>query len=275
MPFEIQYVSDLHFEHHDSKNEGYIVPSMFLKPMAPYLALCGDIGNPDLAAYDAFLSWCSKSYKMVFLVAGNHEFYNYRSSIKSDIPTRKEKIRSLTAKYTNVFFLDCLSYYSPEHNLRILGCTLWADTSSGDEAKIITYMNDTRNILLENDKNLLPKNMTALHLEEKEWLKSQIEAAEKRNENVLVLTHYLPTFQLIHKKYEGNPLNICFASNCEDLIRPPVKAWICGHSHTGMKVDINGVICTMNPHGYPGERVETRTAAAVLTIGTKENMLNV
>jgi 3',5'-cyclic AMP phosphodiesterase CpdA len=275
MTFNIQYVSDLHLEHHDSKNEGYIIPSMFLKPAAPYLALCGDIGNPDLAAYEAFLSWCSKSYKMVFLVAGNHEYYNYRSKFKSDIPSRKEKIRSLTAKYTNVYFLDCSSYFIADHNLRVLGCTLWADTSSGDEMKIITYMNDTRNIFLENDVNLLPTKMTALHREEKEWLRTQIEAAEKRGEDVLVLTHYLPTFQLIHEKYQGHHLNICFASDCEDLLKPPVKAWLCGHSHTGVRIELNGVLCTMNPYGYPGEKVETRNRQAVLAFETRDNVVDV
>lgn len=270
MAFEIQYVSDLHLEHHDKKNEGYIVPSMFITPTAPYLALCGDIGNPDLMAYEAFLAWCSKSWKQVFLVAGNHEYYNYRSKTLSDIPTRAKKIREIASRYKNLVFLDCDSYFLAEHNLRVLGCTLWCDTSSGDMTKIVTYMNDTRNIFIENDTNLLPNRMTALHLEEKEWLTTQIEAAEKSGESVLILTHYLPSFQLIHEKYQGNPMNICFASNCEELIKPPVKAWICGHSHTGVTLEINGTLCTLNPYGYPGEKVETRSSKATLTLGTKE-----
>lgn len=274
MNFQIQYVSDLHLEHHDKQNEGYIIPSMFLKPSAPYLALCGDIGNPDLAAYEAFLAWCSRSYRLVFLVAGNHEYYNYRSPGKSDISARKDKLRSITAKYKNVYFLDCSSYYIAEFNLRILGCTLWSDTSSGDDAKIITYMNDARNILFKNEEPLVPRHMTDLFQEEKAWLINQLDLAKQRKEDVLVLTHYLPSFQLIAEKYKDNPLNMCFASDCEDLLQPPVKAWICGHSHTGVTKEIQGVRCVMNPYGYPGERVETRSTIAVLNLGTKAEVVD-
>jgi predicted phosphodiesterase len=266
MSLQIQYVSDIHLEHHDRKNNGNIIPSMFVVPKAPYLALCGDIGNPDLTAYKDFLSWCSKSYKVVFLVAGNHEYYNYRSSVPSDIPTRKEKIRTIISVFKNIYFLDCSSYYVAEHNLRILGCTLWSDTSLGSDEKIISYMNDARNILLTKETHLVPKEMTALHFEERKWLENQIELAKSRGEEVLVLTHYLPSFQLIAEKYKDNPLNMCFASDCENLMNEHVKAWICGHSHTGVHALINGVECVMNPIGYPGEKVETRSTTAVLEL---------
>jgi hypothetical protein len=265
MVFQIQYTSDLHLEHHDKGNEGYLIPSMFLKPSAPYLALCGDIGNPDLMAYEAFLGWCSRSYKLVFLVAGNHEFYNYRSPTKSDIPRRKEKIRRIIEKYKNVVFLDCSSYLLAEYNLRILGCTLWSDPGIGNDEKIITYMNDARHILLENDVPLVPRYFRDLHFQEKQWLESEIQSAEEKGEDVLVLTHYLPSYQLIAEQYKGHPLNMCFASDCESLLRDPVKGWICGHSHTGVELLINGVQCTLNPYGYPGERVETRRTTAVLS----------
>lgn len=264
----IQYLSDIHLEHHDKRNEGYMIPSMFIKPVAPYLALCGDIGNPDLLAYSAFLGWCSRSFELVFLILGNHEYYNYRSPKKSDMPNRKEKIKSIVANFKNILILDCSSYYLAKHNLQILGCTLWSDTSSGDTMKMVTYMNDTRNILFEGETPLFPKKMTEIHLEEKMWLDREITSAKERGEDVLVLTHYLPSFQLIAEKYEGNPLNMCFASDCEDLLRPPVKAWICGHTHTGMQLNIKGVECRMNPYGYPGEMVGSRSLSATITIET-------
>jgi len=270
MTFQIQYASDLHLEHHDRKNEGYIIPSMFLKPSAPYLALCGDIGNPDLMAYEALLAWCSKSWKEVFVVAGNHEFYNYRSETPSDIQTRLQTMREICSHYKNVHFLECESYFLPEQNLRILGCTLWSDTSSGDQKAILRYMNDARNILYEKETPFVPALMTQVHREHKEWLSKEIQAANERGEEVLILTHYLPTYKLIHKKYADNPMNMCFASDCEDLIQAPVKGWICGHSHTGVSLELKGVKCTMNPYGYPGERNETRTTTAVLSFETKE-----
>ena len=275
MNIQIQYASDLHLEHHDRRNDGYLIPSMFVKPSAPYLALCGDIGNPDLVAYGALLGWCSKSWKHVFVVAGNHEFYNYRSEAHSDIQTRLNKMREICSHYKNVHFLDCDSYFLAEHNLRILGCTLWSDTSSGDEKMILRCMNDARNILYDKETPLLPHLMTHLHNQHKEWLDKEIQSANHRKEDVLVLTHYLPSFKLIHEKYANNPLNICFASDCEDLIQAPVKGWICGHSHTAVSLEINGVKCAMNPYGYPGERCETQNASAVLELGTKEMIVDI
>jgi hypothetical protein len=268
MTISIQYVSDIHLEHHDKKNEGYLIPSMFVKPTAPYLALCGDIGNPELEAYTAFLSWCSKSWNHIFLIAGNHEFYKYRSGTPSDIPTRTQTIREIVSRYSNITFLDCDSFFFPEHNLRILGCTLWSDTSVGDESLIMKYMNDTRNIFIKGTDPFLPSLMTEMHFKQKAWLLQEIEDAGTRKESVLVLTHYLPSYKLIAEKYADNPMNMCFASNCEDLMRVPVKAWICGHSHTGVMLRINDVECRMNPYGYPGEKVETRNATAVLTLDT-------
>ncbi len=266
MNFKIQYVSDIHLEFHDKYNEGQITPSMFLKPSAPYLALCGDIGIPELRAYETFLAWCSQEYEKVFIVAGNHEYYTYRCPIKNDMPTKQKRIREIVSQYPNIYFLDCNSYYEENYNLRILGCTLWSDVSLADERQIIKYMNDYRNIFIEGINSLLPRKMTEFHVEQKSWLHQEIEKAAEKNENLLILTHYLPSFKLIAAKYEDNPLNMCFATDCEDLMKAPVKGWICGHSHTGVTKEIRGVQLCMNPYGYTGERVETRDRAKVLEL---------
>ena len=70
---------------------------------------------------------------------------------------------------------------------------------------------------------------------------------------MIVLTHHLPTYTLIHPKYEGHPLNYCFATNLEEMIQSPIRGWLCGHSHTASEVEINAVKCALNPFGYPGE----------------------
>ncbi len=262
----IQYISDIHLEFHDKQNRGAIQPDMFVKPVAPYLALVGDIGVPDLESYQVFLSWCSKMWKHIFLVAGNHEYYNVRCPVKTDMEAKRTKIKSICEALPNVHFLDCSSYYLSDYNIRILGCTLWSEIPECIHEKVITYMNDSRQILQVKDVPFTPWRMSEKHLQEKQWLNQEIHKCELTNERCLVLTHYLPSYSLIHEKYEGHFLNSCFASRCDDLIRPPVMAWIFGHTHTGMKVTIHGIPCLCNPHGYPEERVETRDRMAVLTL---------
>ena len=266
MKFSIQYVSDIHLEHHDKYNEGQITPHMFVKPSAPYLALCGDIGIPELKAYETFLQWCSNNWEKVFLVAGNHEYYTYRCPTKNDMQFKKQKIRDLVTKYPNLYFLDCDSHYLQEYNVRILGCTFWSDMSGLDEKYILQGMNDSKQIYLSGAKPALPRDFTAIHCSEKEWIQKEIESARKANESVFILTHYLPSYKLIAEKYKDNPLNLCFASHCEDLLKAPVKGWLCGHSHTGVTIQIQDVLCSLNPYGYTGERVETRDRTKVITL---------
>jgi Icc-related predicted phosphoesterase len=64
-----------------------------------------------------------------------------------------------------------------------------------------------------------------------EWLTNNI----KNNENVIVLSHYLPSYKLIVPKYwtkEYEPLQKQYASDLEHLMKPNVKFWLCGHSHS-------------------------------------------
>jgi len=263
---DIQYISDIHLEFHDKHNKGALQPDMFVKPVAPYLVLAGDIGIPELKAYETFLHWCSQHWKQVFLIAGNHEFYNVRCPVKSDIATKKTQLKKLCEAYSNVHFLDCSSVYLPEHNLRILGCTLWSEIPECLSEKVITYMNDARQIQVQKDVPFTPWAMTEQHQKEKQWLNQEIHKCELTNERCLVITHYLPSFSLIHETYQGHFLNACFASDCDDLFRPPVVAWIAGHTHTGMKKFIHGIPCVVNPYGYPTEQVETRDREATLQI---------
>ena len=43
--------------------------------MAPYLALCGDIGNPATDAYARILNEQAERFEKIFVIAGNHECY--------------------------------------------------------------------------------------------------------------------------------------------------------------------------------------------------------
>jgi hypothetical protein len=85
-------------------------------------------------------------------------------------------------------------------------------------------------------------------------------------ESIIVLTHHLPSYKLVHPKYEGHPLNFCFAVNLEEMMVSPVRGWLCGHSHTGCEVEINGVKCGLNPFGYPGEPSTSFNREKVLEI---------
>lgn len=264
--FRLQYVSDLHLEFHDRKNNGNIPCEMFVKPSAEYLALCGDIGFPERPALLTFLSWCSRNFKEVYWLPGNHEFYNGGLEKKSTHAEKLELCQRLCDGFKNVHFMFRKVRQVPGWNLRIAGCTMWTRIEPEDDMKVLMGMNDVRQIYVDEGENAMPDDFRRWHAEDKAWLADEISRAEKAQESMIVLTHHLPSYKLVHRKYEGHPLNFCFAVNLEEMMKSPVRGWLCGHSHTGCEVEINGVKCGLNPFGYPGEPSTSFNREKVLEI---------
>jgi hypothetical protein len=260
----VQYISDIHLEMYkdlpDSVFDNFIIPD------APYLALCGDIGIPDLKNYEKFISWCSSRWDKVFVLAGNHEYYNFNCPKKTDMEAKKTLIQRACEGHKNVHFLDCSSILLENERVRVIGCTLWSEIDQKTIDDPLKSTNDYRQILLQGTKPAFAFQLRELHYKEKSWLQQEIHKADMTGEQCLILTHYLPSYDLIAPKYRKTFDNSFFASHCDDLIRPPVKGWICGHSHTGMNLQIHGIPCVLNPYGYPDEQIETRSKVATLTI---------
>jgi hypothetical protein len=64
----LQYLSDVHLEFRQK------LPRVV--PKGDILILAGDIGYPFSGLYEEFLRKMTHSFKKVFLVVGNHEYYN-------------------------------------------------------------------------------------------------------------------------------------------------------------------------------------------------------
>ena len=74
-----------------------------------------------------------------------------------------------------------------------------------------------------------------------------------KDSNVTVLTHYLPSYQLVDEKYHNiytsdRAKSERYFSNIEHFIKPPIKNWICGHSHSIKNIHINGVNLCINSY---------------------------
>jgi Icc-related predicted phosphoesterase len=274
---KIQFVSDIHLEHHGIYRESQLTAERWLKPVegADVLVLAGDIGHPEKPAYGLFLKWCSERWPTVVVVAGNHEFYTRVDSIGKDdaardIHSRYEKLellRLMAGSLPNVHFLHQGSV-EVAPGTWILGCTLWSDIPEDMKKYAAQGLNDFRNILSSDvGDRATVEDYKGWHKADVAWLRTRLAAIRARGDKAVVVTHHLPSYKLIHEKYEDHPLNCCFATDLEWLIEEAQPAaWICGHSHTGSRLTIAGCHVALNPHGYPGERVETRDREAVLEI---------
>jgi Calcineurin-like phosphoesterase len=249
----IQYASDLHLEF-----RGGPFPAL-LKPVAPVLVLAGDIGRPDKPEYRNFLQYCSRNWEHTVIVAGNHEFYNDKASgMWSHFPPhtvmhRRGMCGAAAAEFSNVHFLQ--QGRKVIDGVAFLGATLWTDLSNSKDALVAeTRMNDFHVITETGDVPITAADVNRWHWADRSWLLGEIAACAEEARPAVVVTHHLPSFQLIASRFAGaGRINAAFASNAEDLIRPPVAAWIAGHTHVGVHARINGVQVCVNPMGYPGE----------------------
>ena len=64
------------------------------------------------------------------------------------------------------------------------------------------------------------------------WLEESIRAAAGDGKRVVVLTHHAPSFHgTCAPQHDGSSIAAGFCSNLEGLLRPPVVAWLFGHTH--------------------------------------------
>jgi hypothetical protein len=249
----IQYISDLHLEL--NKNFGEICNSLI--PSSPYLALLGDISYPHNDNYTKFLDYVSNRFEHVFLLAGNHEYYQIVDFDK--IKTYNEindDIKNIVSKYKNVHFLDNSNFTLNCNGKEIIfaGTTLWSNVNNYDRSKIKNSISDYRYIYKDHryttftidDTNKLNENCV-------NFIKNTLDTY--KDKNVIMLSHHLPSYQMIDEKYKDSYINSAFANDLDCLFddKGPIRLWLCGHSHCSLTKTINGIVCSINAYGYPHE----------------------
>lgn len=229
---KIQYFSDVHLEFFDEIKPSFI-ESLIVKE-ADILVLAGDIGDPFSIIYKNFIEELSKMFEKVFIIAGNHEYYNKLKTIEEI----NEQIRKICKN--NITFLD--NSYEDYNDYRFVGSVLW---SKIDNKNYLT--NDFYHI-----KNMTIKEYNNLHNSCKHYLEDVLETDKK----VIIITHFLPSVSLIDLQFSSySKYNQCFSSSCDYLIKSPIVCWIYGHTHKSNITKINSIQVCCNPIGYPGENL--------------------
>ena len=210
---KFQYISDLHLEFHDTN-------IITLQPVADYLLLAGDIGNPTHNNYIEFLDDVSKKYKDVFIIAGNHEYYHQQLAMEQT----EQIIRDICSKYSNVHFLQNEFYDFPATNVSIFGSTLWTHINPHESYVIQSTLGDYENI-----PGFTTTTCTALHFKAIESYKTLVN--KRKDRQIIVLVHHLPHTDLIDSRYFDSCVNSAYASDVECFKVNNVKAVVYGHTH--------------------------------------------
>lgn len=253
----IQYFSDVHLEmYHDRP---WKLRRFDIKNLGEYLVLAGDIGYPHYSMYEQFLETMSSMFKYVFVVSGNHEYYcNKRANLEFKMNTEQvpwmdfidNQIRSVCAKFSNVVYLQNEWFDIPGTNVCVFGGTMWSDVAPDEERDIKHVMNDYKRIPGLTIGNVQSAYNTYLAM-------LQNAMAANPDKTFVVVSHHLPSYQLVHPRYFElqTRINSAFASEIprEIVDDPRILAWFAGHSHEPCESGKFHV----NPIGYPGEKSKT------------------
>ena len=168
------------------------------------------------------------------------------------INSRNTETLNSATKLGQVFFLQ-KSGYDIDPNIRIVGVTLWTHIIPSDYEEAAHILNDYVKI-----RDFTPEISDKLYQTHKEYLHQEIELAIEQHKHLVIVTHHLPSFALIHRKYKDYNYNYLFASHSEDLLNSQtVKLWVCGHSHSANRQNIQCVPVILNPRGYPKEALSS------------------
>ena len=234
----IQYMSDLHLEFQEN--------SIFLKQnempiTGEVLVLAGDIFylKDKITPRAKFWKWTSENYRQVLIVPGNHEYYNY-----SDVMERGLQWKWMLRKNVGYYQNQVVSIDDTDFVLS----TLWSRISPSDEYFVWKGMNDFRQIKY-NGKLLQTEEYNEMHEVCISFIRKSI--MESKARHIIVITHHLPTFQVVTPYHKGSVLNSAFASEYGNLICDnQIDAWIYGHSHTNIDSEIGGTKLLSNQMGY-------------------------
>ena len=251
----IQFASDLHLE---------LRPKMtfreLLEPaVAPVLALLGDIAPLDSPQLTPFLQWCSERWDTVIWIPGCVELLSHAT-----LEAAVAKMRSIAEPFWNITVLDHDGMVS-EDGIYIFGLPFWKYPR--DKTAIwhpIKYQ-----YVEAEPSPINPKYMAKLYNDDLEWLRNKIHG---QNEPVVILSHFGPTTWLQEEAFIGDPDRSIMYPDVEQLLKTPLVAWLCGHTHQSVQTtkewgDATGskgsVFLATNPKGRPLENLEYRVDAVV------------
>jgi len=260
---ELQIVSDVHIEFWGKRNK-----YNFIKPVAPILALLGDIcccsTNEDFELFKGFINELLPNFQHIIIVPGNHEYYfnavkpSDKPQIENTLTYIDKKMKHFCSKSKKLHFLNnnSLNLKINNQNYQIVGTTLWSFIPNDMYREITELMNDYTHIFIfdelsERIRKLHSTDVVKLHNNSLKYIKAQINKAKKSNSKLIILSHHKP---YTSKEYDPKTTYCSYETDLLHLIKSPIIFWAYGHTHMHDNKTINNVKIYSNPKGYPGQK---------------------
>lgn len=234
-------LSDLHFEH--MKDYGRSFCDKLQGDEGAYLILAGDIMQFSALKWEGacnVLDRLHDKFKGVVYVLGNHE--SYFSSI-SEAESFGKKLQDKYGKliFANRPMTTCLPHGDRAGVVQLFLGTLWFRHQPGDD-EVKRFMND---FLLIDDIDLAYERNQQF----KELVRSM---AHTVPQDVVFVTHHLPSHQSVPRKYKRSAINVFFVDEeCEGLIaQVKPRLYVHGHTHSSCDYMLEETRIVCNPYGY-------------------------
>jgi predicted phosphodiesterase len=228
-------LSDLHLEF-----TGFQPPT-FAPGSLDLVVLAGDIHKLDKG-----VRWANETFSCdVLYVLGNHEFYSGHFD--------RTIVKARAAAQSHVHVLENDTFVAG--GIRFLGTTGWTDFSStGDVSAAMSLarsmMTDYRTIRTDqNYRRLRPDDVAHRNHEAKQWLAAELN--KPFTGKTVVISHHAPIPEVCDSEHEGH-LNASYCNSWHAMV-DRVDAWIFGHTHHSVDVELSGCRLISNQRGYPGE----------------------
>lgn len=274
MTKKLRIFSDLHFNKYPDIKDLFEKLDFYYKNVnkeEEILIIAGDIGiatkkdsEGNLTineGYSQVLKYLKSRWNKIILVPGNHEYYESGAddlNENKNLNSRITEVNNLISNECERNMIDFLNKDMIEiDGYTFMGCTLWSDMNKD--------LFDKLNI--KNWNFITHSELIKTHNSHKEWIERNLEKFRNRertqnkvySDKVIMITHYLPTFSLLHSKYtRGKYAHTTSAYVCEldSLIKKYnelIPIWICGHSHMTRYARIENTFLFNCPIGNPWE----------------------
>ena len=241
----IQLASDIHLE----QNPG-LTFAQLITPSADIMVLAGDIGAPKCPSYREFLAECSRQFKHVILIAGNHE---YRRCIPDTMAQTDANIKHLCTQWGNVHYLaNGETCEIGEYNF--IGATLWsrvavAQFPSASLAELNARwaplkVDATRPFTIEESVTLFQEHLQKIEVA----INSGI---SKKLKNIIV-THHAPIMNGPFKTPDPIRDSLYATDLGGSFDGRYIRLWLFGHTHWNYTTSINGTHVLSNQYGAKG-----------------------
>lgn len=236
---KIQFASDLHLEFRD--NWRYLRDNGPMDVKGDILVLAGDTGylGDDMYSVHPFWNWASENYEQVLVALGNHEFYKYY-----DLKTMHDGLVGEIRPNVHYYYNKVVTI----QDVDFIISTLWAHIDLDDAFVTERGVADFYRIVY-GDNLLRYSDFNSEHQRCLDFIKKSVSASKA--ERKVVVTHHVPSYQLVAPEFQGSRINGAFTVELADYIATSgIDYWIYGHSHRNIDKTIGTTHCLCNQFGY-------------------------